>query len=101
MFNGTEFYFTQRMILDKKYKYVFNAFDFDELYDLEDDPGEMVNLSEKNEYEEIKIEMCKKMWRWMIKEKDIYNTEHYPFNTLMPIGPNYKTEDDRITGKER
>ena len=32
------------MIIDKKFKYVFNAFDFDKLYDLETDPGETVNL---------------------------------------------------------
>jgi hypothetical protein len=31
------------------------------------------------------------MWRWMKKENDIYSDLHYPFQMLMPVGPN---EDD-------
>jgi arylsulfatase A-like enzyme len=88
MFNGTEFLYTQRMIFDRKFKYVFNAFDFDELYDLEADPGETVNLSEQGEYEPVKKEMSKRMWKSMKKEKDIFNNLNYPFLDLMPVGPN-------------
>ncbi|MCC2683348.1 MAG: sulfatase [Paenibacillaceae bacterium] len=87
MFNGTEFLYTQRMIFDRKFKYVFNAFDFDELYDLEADPGETVNLSELDEYEPVKKELSKRMWKWMKKEKDIFNNLNYPFLDLMPVGP--------------
>ncbi len=35
---------TQRVVWDGRWKFVFNGFDFDELYDLEDDPLEMTNL---------------------------------------------------------
>ncbi|MCC2683344.1 MAG: arylsulfatase A-like enzyme [Paenibacillaceae bacterium] len=88
MFNGTEFLYSQRMIFDRKYKYVFNAFDYDELYDLENDPGETINLARNRRYEEVKVEMSKRMWRWMKKEDDIYNKLQYPFQMLVPIGPN-------------
>ena len=43
--NGVELYYTQRSIATERYKYVYNGFDFDELYDLKHDPYEMVNLA--------------------------------------------------------
>ena len=43
--NGVELYYTQRIVTTKEYKYVYNGFDYDELYDLKQDPHEMVNLA--------------------------------------------------------
>lgn len=44
-YNGQQFgLYTQRMIRTKEWKYVWNLTDIDELYDLERDPGELVNL---------------------------------------------------------
>lgn len=43
--NGVELYYTQRIVMTKDYKYVYNGFDYDELYDLKHDPHEMVNLA--------------------------------------------------------
>ena len=43
--NGVELYYTQRIVMTKDYKYVYNGFDYDELYDLKQDPHEMVNLA--------------------------------------------------------
>ena len=43
--NGQQFgLYTTRMIRDDRFKYVWNLTDVDELYDLESDPGEKVNL---------------------------------------------------------
>ncbi len=43
--NGQQFgLYSTRMIRDDRYKYVWNLTDVDELYDLEKDPGEKVNL---------------------------------------------------------
>jgi len=42
---GGEFLYTQRIAINRRWKYVFNGFDFDELYDLESDPEEMQNLA--------------------------------------------------------
>lgn len=46
--NGVELYYTQRIVMTKDYKYVYNGFDYDELYDLRRDPHEMVNLAFPN-----------------------------------------------------
>jgi arylsulfatase A-like enzyme len=45
-YNGAELYYTQRIVRDRNWKYVFNGFDYDELYDLRSDPHEMVNLAD-------------------------------------------------------
>ena len=43
--NGQQFgLYTNRMIRDGRYKYIWNLTDIDEFYDLETDPGEKVNL---------------------------------------------------------
>ena len=53
-YNGQQFgLYTQRMIRNEKYKYVWNPTDMDELYDMENDPCELENLSGREEYEEI------------------------------------------------
>ena len=41
---GGEFLYTQRMAITDRFKYVFNGFDYDEMYDLERDPDEMRNV---------------------------------------------------------
>jgi arylsulfatase A-like enzyme len=43
--NGVELYYTQRIVMTRDYKYVYNGFDYDELYDLRADPGETRNLA--------------------------------------------------------
>jgi arylsulfatase A-like enzyme len=43
--NGVELYYTQRITMTKDWKYVYNGFDLDELYDLRNDPHEMRNLT--------------------------------------------------------
>ena len=53
-YNGQQFgLYTQRMIRNEKYKYVWNPTDMDELYDLESDPAELKNLAMREEYAEI------------------------------------------------
>lgn len=45
-FNGYESTLvTTRMIRDEKWKFVYNPFSIDELYDMESDPGELTNLA--------------------------------------------------------
>ena len=43
--NGVELYYTQRIVMTKDWKYVYNGFDYDELYDLKNDPYETRNLA--------------------------------------------------------
>ncbi|MBI1298601.1 sulfatase-like hydrolase/transferase [bacterium] len=84
--NGVELYYSQRAVMTHEFKYVYNGFDFDELYDLRNDPHEMVNVAEDPAYTEIKKELVGKMWRFAAKENDIIFN---PYGTvgLAPWGP--------------
>jgi len=84
--NGVELYYTQRSVMTKAFKYVFNGFDWDELYDLRADPHEMRNLAHDPAYEEIKRDLCRRMWRFAYREDD---TVINPYITvgLAPYGP--------------
>ncbi len=85
-FNGVELYYSQRMVVTRDFKYVYNGFDFDELYDLRRDPHELVNLADRAEYQDIKRELVRKMWRFAARENDIIFN---PYGTvaLAPWGP--------------
>jgi arylsulfatase A-like enzyme len=53
-YNGQQFgLYCQRMVRDRKYKYVWNATDLDECYDLENDPHELVNLAADQPHEAL------------------------------------------------
>jgi len=109
---GNEVYYTQRIVQTKRWKYVCNWFDFDELYDLEADPHEMVNLAFPNEFaqnpgelaagstsqtftpwpplpshlDEVRQELLGKMWRFALRENDII-FNGYPPVALATYGP--------------
>ena len=52
--NGQQFgLYTTRMIRDARYKYVWNLTDVDELYDLDEDPGEKRTLIASEAHEEL------------------------------------------------
>jgi len=85
-FNGVELYYSQRFVRTKEWKYVYNGFDFDELYDLREDPYCMRNLAEDSRYREIIREMCARMWRRGYQEDDIV-CNPYPTVSLAPYGP--------------
>ncbi|UYM05572.1 sulfatase-like hydrolase/transferase [Solicola gregarius] len=60
--HGQRFSYTQRVVWQDHDKYVFNAFDYDELYDLADDPGERVNLATDPAYRDRLERMTALMW---------------------------------------
>ena len=64
-------YCTQRMVRTKKFKYVYNPFDLDELYDLESDPHELKNLAYDASYAAELISMRALFHRWIIETKDM------------------------------
>jgi arylsulfatase A-like enzyme len=84
--NGVELYYTQRSVMTKEFKYVFNGFDWDELYDLRADPNEMKNLAHDPAYEAITRNLCRRMWQFAYQEDD---TVINPYITvgLAPYGP--------------
>jgi hypothetical protein len=79
---------------------VFNAFDYDELYDLENDPGEMHNLLHglcdrdipQSPYGEVVKDMWKKLWSFAREHKDnIVNP--YIMTAFAPFGPGILGEE--------
>jgi arylsulfatase A-like enzyme len=84
--NGVELYYTQRSVMTDEFKYVFNGFDRDELYDLRADPHEMCNVADDPAYEQVKREMCRRMWRFAYRQDD---SAINPYITvgLVPYGP--------------
>jgi arylsulfatase A-like enzyme len=85
-FNGVELYYSQRVVQTHEWKYVYNGFDFDELYHLSEDPHCLRNLAEDPRYLPVIEEMCARMWRKGYEESDI-NCNPYPTVSLAPFGP--------------
>jgi arylsulfatase A-like enzyme len=90
--NGNELYGIQRSIESDKWKYVFNGFDYDELYDLENDPGERCNLARDGRYADVIREMCRELWRFARKNLDTY-INPYIVTAHMPYGPGIAGDD--------
>lgn len=86
-FNGVELYYSQRVVMTPDYKYVYNGFDFDELYDLRSDPHELHNLDRDPAYDDIKRELVREMWRFAAAEKDELIFNPYGTVALAPFGP--------------
>jgi len=87
-FFGQRLSFSQRIVWKDKYKYVFNSFDFDELYDLSKDPAEMKNLTNDPQYRSIAVMMAQEMWRKAKKSGDhcFLESEYFMYR-FAPIGP--------------
>ena len=85
--NGVELYYSQRIVMTRDFKYVYNGFDADELYDLRTDPLEMTNLARDPAYEEIKHELVRRMWRFAAEQNDELIMNPYYTVALAPWGP--------------
>ncbi len=96
---GGRMILTQRIVYDGPWKFVFNGFDFDELYNLEDDPYEMTNLAEAPEHQEVLQHMCALMWKYVDRTDDrSLKNSHYPILRVAPFGPNI--EDPGLPGRK-
>lgn len=95
--NGNEIYANQRMIRTSRWKLVRNSFDYDELYDLQEDPDEMHNLLASacvsrggsrvpEEYKTLVRELYRKMWTFNLDNDDAMLNE-YIFTALAQYGP--------------
>ncbi|MBV9083113.1 MAG: sulfatase-like hydrolase/transferase [Acidobacteriaceae bacterium] len=69
---GGEFLYTQRMAVTDRFKYVFNGFDIDELYDLERDPEEMRNVAADASYAKYADDMRARLYEMMARFEDPY-----------------------------
>ena len=66
MYHGNQFgLYSQRMVRDCRWKYVWNATAEDELYDLQSDPGELHNLAIDPDYEDELTRLRHRLVDWM------------------------------------
>ncbi|MBT7065890.1 MAG: sulfatase-like hydrolase/transferase, partial [Verrucomicrobia bacterium] len=84
--NGNETYGIQRSIVTDKWRFVFNAFDYDELYDLENDPGQVRNLAPDPAYEAVKQEMYTRIWEFGLAHDEHLNND-YIMTAMADYGP--------------
>lgn len=89
---GTRFRLTQRVYWEDEWKFVFNGFDFDELYNLQDDPFELTNLADRPEHADRIRKMMAGIWRRMHETGDttLLNS-HYHSMRFAAVGPNTGT----------
>lgn len=72
VYYGCELLYVQRIAIGHRYKYIFNGFDWDELYDLERDPGEIVNVLDDPAYADVAQDMRDALWEMMFQYCDPY-----------------------------
>jgi len=86
--HGQRFHYTQRIVWWEQYKYVFNGFDRDELYDLDSDPHELHNLAQEPAMRPLIEDLATRMWQVMHATGDYNMTEaEYGMFRFAPVGP--------------
>lgn len=88
-YHGTRFPLAQRIYWEDEWKFVFNGFDFDELYNLEQDPAEMHNLAARPDQAPRVRQMMGKIWERLKATNDraLVNTHYYSMR-FAAVGPN-------------
>ncbi len=84
--NGNELYGIQRSITTGRWKYVYNGFDEDELYDLSADPGETRNLAGDPDRRDVIAELMTRIWRFARDHDDVC-INPYIMVGHAPVGP--------------
>ncbi len=87
-YSGGRYMTSQRILWQHPWKFVHNGFDFDELYNLEDDPHEMSNLAEEPAWQPQLQAMYGELWKIVARTGDraLLNT-HYPAQRFAAYGP--------------
>jgi arylsulfatase A-like enzyme len=97
---GGEFLYTQRLAITDRYKYVFNGFDIDELYDLKNDPHEMHNAAYDPAYSRDADDMRARLYELMDRFEDPYGDVKARNSNGMPPdrygAPRYLSRGKRI-----
>jgi len=82
--NGQQFgLYSTRCIRTRKWKYVWNLTDVDELYDLENDPGEKQNLIRVKEHMPLICELRKSLWEDLKQHGDPFTRSAWMENQLL------------------
>lgn len=87
-YHGTRFSLAQRILWQDGWKFVFNGFDFDELYNLTDDPHETRNLISHADQQQRVESMMTGIWRRVRETNDRAILEsHYFSMRFACVGP--------------
>jgi arylsulfatase A-like enzyme len=94
-FHGQRLGYTQRILWRDRVKYVYNGFDFDELYDLAADPFELRNLAADRDHAPVLREMASRLWE-IVRETgdDTLAEAQYGMFRFAPVGPEPATGKD-------
>ena len=85
---GNRHRLTQKVVWDGRWKFVFNGFDYDELYDLDTDPWEMKNLAQDPAYTGQVVKMTQLFWHYAKRTDDAPLVQTlYPALRLGKVGP--------------
>jgi arylsulfatase A-like enzyme len=84
--NGNEIYGIQRSVMTDDWKFVYNAFDEDELYDLRDDPEQLRNLAGDPQFAGVIRDLSKRLWQFAYEQEDSC-VNPYIMVGLAPHGP--------------
>lgn len=84
--NGNELYGIQRSVQTRDWHLVYNGFDYDELYDMLNDPHQITNLATDPQYEPIKRELYERLWQFAYEQKDVC-INPYIMTGLAAYGP--------------
>lgn len=94
--HGCRFTLQQRILWDDRWKFIFNGFDDDELYDLATDPHETRNLAGDPAQVDRVHDMMAGIWQIIRNTDDraMLGT-HYPPMRMAPVGPNAGRRDEK------
>jgi arylsulfatase A-like enzyme len=71
VYYGNQFgLYSQRMVRNRRWKYIWNATAEDELYDLANDPGELLNLAQRPDYNEPLAALRQRLVAWLEATRD-------------------------------
>jgi len=87
-YHGTRFPLMQRVLWADQWKLVFNGFDFDELYNLENDPHEMHNLAADPAHHNRLEVLMREIWAKVhaTNDRTLENTQYYSMRFAC-VGP--------------
>ncbi len=96
---GGEYLYTQRIAITSRFKYVFNGFDYDEMYDLEQDPGELHNVVADPGYARWTADMRARLYELMAQYHDPYGDSPEKFSSAPARSDRYCAERYLPRGK--
>jgi arylsulfatase A-like enzyme len=80
-------YQSQRMARTRRWKYVYNPHSIDELYDLQNDPGELVNRAADPACRDVLREMKARLLGWNDATNDMFQWPWVRWNFPEPLPP--------------